>query len=123
MVNQAIRQAATSLTKDYKVEPKFAHWLAIQYINNNKVVRKYATMHQLKPLLSQKAYYDAQKFDDQIFETRLSFIEKTLASATEQLKSTQHVAITSKIDKVVTHPIFGLPIFVGIFLMFKLSFD
>lgn len=124
MVNQAIRQAADSLTNDYKIEAKFAHWLAIQYINNNKVVRKYAVKHDLKPLLSQVAYYDAQKFEDQIFETRLSFIEQMLTTATEELKSTQHVAMTSKIDKVVTHPILGLPIFVGIFyLMFKLSFD
>lgn len=124
MVNQAIRQAAESLTNDYKINNKFAHWLAIQYINNNKIIRKYAVKHQLKPLLSQKAYYDAQKFADQIFETRLSFIEATLSAATEQLESTKHVALTSKIDKVVTHPVFGLPIFVGIFyLMFKLSFD
>lgn len=124
MVSQAIRQATKALTTDYQVDAKFARWLAIQYINDNKVVRKYAVAHHLKPLLSQQAYYDAQKFSDQIFETRLSFIEATLATATEQLHSTKHVAITSKIDKVVTNPILGLPIFAGIFfLMFKLSFD
>ncbi|MTV82181.1 ferrous iron transport protein B [Secundilactobacillus folii] len=124
MVSQAIRQADQALVKDYNIEPHFAHWLAIQFINQNKVVRKYAKTHQLKPLLSQQAYYDAQKFADQIFETRLSFIETTLAAATEQLQSTQHVELTSKIDKIVTHPVFGLPIFVGVFyLMFKLSFD
>ncbi|MFC6253539.1 ferrous iron transport protein B [Secundilactobacillus hailunensis] len=124
MVSQAIRQAAKALTTDYQIDAKFAHWLAIQYINDNKVVRKYAVKNHLKPLLSQQAYYDAQKFADQIFETRLSFIETTLANATEQLHSTKHVAMTSKIDKVVTNPILGLPIFVGIFfLMFKFSFD
>lgn len=124
MVNQAIRQATDSLVNDYKIEPQFAHWLSIQYINCNKVVRKYAKAHDLKPLLSQRAYYDAQKFEDAIFETRLAFIESTLTTATETLESTKHVTITSKIDKVVTHPLLGLPVFIGVFfLMFKLSFD
>lgn len=124
MVSQAIRQASESLVRDYEIEKHFAKWLSIQYINGNKVVRKYADAHELKPLISQKPYYDAQHFADQIFETRLSFIESTLTTATEQLQSTKHVAMTSSIDRVVTHPILGLPIFVGVFyLMFKLSFD
>jgi ferrous iron transport protein B len=46
-----------------------------------------------------------------------------LKDATETGQS-QQPQLTSKIDKVVTNPILGLPIFAGIFfLMFKLSFD
>lgn len=124
MIEQAIRQASNQLVNDYDCTPDFARWLTIQFINQNKRIRTYAKQLDLKPLLSQAAYYDAQQFDDQIFQTRLTFIEQTLASASQNLASTSHVEMTAKIDKWITHPLLGLPVFVGIFyLMFKLSFD
>ena len=29
--------------------PTFANWLAIQFMNRNQIVRRYASKHQLKP--------------------------------------------------------------------------
>lgn len=124
MVEQAIRQASQQLVSDFDLTTDFARWLTIQFINQNKSIRAYAKHMQLTPLTSQTAYYDAQKFDDQIFQTRLNFIEQTLNQASENIASTSHVEMTAKIDKWITHPLLGLPVFVGIFfLMFKLSFD
>jgi len=124
MVEQAIRQASQQLVSDFDLTTDFARWLTIQFINQNKSIRAYAKHMQLTPLISQTDYYDAQKFDDQIFQTRLSFIEQTLNQASENIASTSHVEMTAKIDKWITHPLLGLPVFVGIFfLMFKLSFD
>ena len=124
MIEQAIRQASQQLIKKFDLTADFARWLTIQFINQNKPIRAYAKHMGLTPLTSQAAYYDAQKFDEQIFQTRLDFIEQTLASASQNLASSSHVEMTAKIDKWVTNPFLGLPVFVGIFyLMFKLSFD
>ncbi|WP_282800945.1 ferrous iron transport protein B [Secundilactobacillus kimchicus] len=124
MINQAIRQASQALIADYGYPQKFARWLVIQFMNKNKVVRDYATHHQLTPLLDQQRYYDAQDFEDDIFQTRLAFIEGTLKAARQTLSTTTHVELTAKIDQWITHPLLGLPVFIGIFyLMFKLSFD
>ena len=123
MLQQAIRQASEALTADFEFEPTLARWLAIQFIDQNKAIRKIAKQRKLTPLLSQEKYYDAQHFADKIYDTRLAFIEKLLKDATETGQS-QQPQLTSKIDKVVTNHILGLPIFAGIFfLMFKLSFD
>ena len=123
MLQQAIRQASEALTAGFSFEPTLARWLAIQFIDQNKAIRRIAKQRKLTPLLSQEKYYDAQHFADKIYDTRLAFIEKLLKDATETGQS-QQPQLTSKIDKVVTNPILGLPIFAGIFfLMFKLSFD
>lgn len=124
MVKEAIRQASQALVKDYDYQEADARWLAIQYMNKNKVVRRYAAFKDLKPLLSMLAYYDAQHFDDKIFNTRLDFIEDTLAAAREKLSDQQPREFSNQVDKVITNPILGLPIFCLIFLLiFKLSFD
>ena len=124
MIQQAIRQASEALVSNFDYDEQIARWLTIQFMSKNKVIRRYAMQHQLTPLLSQQNYYDAQKFDDQIFETRLTFIETTLKLARQELKSSDQLHLTSRVDRIVTNPILGLPIFVLVFfLMFKLSFD
>lgn len=124
MLQQAIRQATESLVADFDYQPAAARWLTIQFISQNKAIRQFATQKKLTPLLSQQKYYDAQKFADKIYNTRLSFIEQLLKDAAETGQNKKQPELTSKIDKVVTNPILGLPIFAGIFfLMFKLSFD
>ena len=124
MVKQAIRQAPEALVKDYDMDHDYAQWLSIQYINKNKAVRRFALFRDLTPLRSQEKYYDAQNFEDQIFNTRFAFIEKLLGAASQPIASTSKVEMTSKIDRIMTNPVLGLPIFAGIFfLIFKLSFD
>lgn len=123
MLKQAIRQATEALHDDYHYDNATARWLAINFIDQSRAIRAYAKSHQLVPLLKQAAYYDAQKFSKQIYETRLTFIEQLLKDAAQSAVSNEP-QLTSKIDKVVTNPILGLPIFAGIFyLMFKLSFE
>lgn len=123
MLKQAIRQATEALHDDYHYDNATARWLAINFIDQSRAIRAYAKSHQLTPLLKQAAYYDAQKFSKQIYETRLTFIEQLLKDAAQSAVSNEP-RLTSKIDKVVTNPILGLPIFAGIFyLMFKLSFE
>ncbi|AYM01618.1 ferrous iron transport protein B [Levilactobacillus yiduensis] len=123
-VQHAITTASQQLIDDYQQPAAFANWLAIQYMNRNQIVRRYASKHHLKPLLSQQKLYDDQNFEEQIFQTRLAFIDETLSATTKYLHEVSNDNLTAKIDRIVTHPVLGLPIFVGIFLlMFKLSFD
>lgn len=123
-VQQAIRQAAADLVKDYGYSKSMARWLAIQFISKNKVVREYASRHRLTPLVDQQAAFDRAGLADQLFDTRLAFIEQTLTAAQRSIAGRPHVQLTGRIDRVVTHPVLGLPIFALIFfLIFKLSFD
>ncbi|WP_204120519.1 MULTISPECIES: ferrous iron transport protein B [Levilactobacillus] len=123
-VQDAIATATQQLVADDQLTPTFANWLAIQFMNRNQIVRRYASKHQLKPLLTQQDTYDKQDFEEQIFQTRLAFIDETLTATTKYLHEVSNANLTAKIDRIVTHPLLGLPIFVGIFLlMFKLSFD
>lgn len=124
LVQQAIRQASESLVSDFNYSPALARWLTIQFLAQNKVIRQFAQTQKLVPLLTQVKYYDLQQFADQIYEVRRQFIEETLAAARKPLTGGQRLELTSRIDKIVTNPILGLPIFMLIFfLMFKLSFD
>lgn len=123
-IKTEINKATKSLVDNYKISEHFASWLTIQFMNKNKVVRQYALKNDFKPLLDKADMFDKKEFEEKIFQTRLSFIEETLNEARENISSTSNVEITSKIDKIVTNPILGLPIFIAIFyLMFKLSFD
>ncbi|WP_125764053.1 ferrous iron transport protein B [Levilactobacillus mulengensis] len=123
-VQDAIATATQQLVADDQLTPTFANWLAIQFMNRNQIVRRYASKHQLQPLLTQQDAYDKQDFEEQIFQTRLAFIDETLTATTKYLHEVSNANLTAKIDRIVTHPLLGLPIFVGIFLlMFKLSFD
>ncbi|MFD1318933.1 ferrous iron transport protein B [Loigolactobacillus zhaoyuanensis] len=123
-VQQAIKQAVNRLTQDYNFEPHYAKWLAIQFMNANDAVVTFAQAQELRPLLEQAPYYQAQHFEDKIYQARLAFIEATLKTAREAGTSPRVRDITAKIDRFATHPVLGLPIFIGIFyLMFKLTFD
>jgi ferrous iron transport protein B len=123
-VQQAAEQAVRSLCRDNDYDERFAYWLAIQFMNANAAVIHYAKEHQLTALLNQLPYYQAQKFEEKIYQTRLTFIENTLQAAREQAASPRVRNLTAKIDRVVTNPILGLPIFALVFLlMFKLTFD
>lgn len=123
-VSDAVQIATGALVADFDLAPQFARWLAIQYMNKNQTVRRYVADRGLTPLTENQTSYDRQHFDDQIFNTRLTFIERTLTEATQYLNTSHDANLTAKLDRWITHPILGLPVFVGIFyLMFKLSFD
>lgn len=124
MVKEAIRQASQALVADYGYDQNEARWIAIQYINKNRFIRRYATFQNLTPLLSMLSYYDAQHFDDQIFNTRLEFIERVLGAAQQNVSGHTPREFSNRIDRIITNPVLGLPIFCLIFLLiFKISFD
>lgn len=123
-VQREIEEIVPSLTTDYSMTTPFARWLTIQFMNQNATVRQYALDNQLTPLLNRQQAFDGQRFDDQIFQTRLTFIENTLHAARQNTPTGKFGEFTNQIDRWVTHPLLGLPIFIGIFfIMFKLSFD
>ena len=123
-VEEGIFQAVSQLTTKFQMTADFSRWITIQFMNKNEPIRQYAAKNKLKPLIDQEEFYDQQKFESQIFATRMTFIEETLRSARFQTKFKSSNQLTNQIDRIVTHPFLGLPIFAGIFyLMFKLSFD
>ncbi|GEP22478.1 ferrous iron transport protein B [Lentilactobacillus diolivorans] len=123
-VEEGIFKAVSQLTTKFQMTADFSRWITIQFMNKNEPIRQYAAKNKLKPLIDQEEFYDQQKFESQIFATRMTFIEETLRSARFQTKFKSSNQLTNQIDRIVTHPFLGLPIFAGIFyLMFKLSFD
>jgi ferrous iron transport protein B len=107
-------------------------WLAIQFFEGNIAVHKYLhqyihpdDLHRLYKetehrLLSQVKIQSMQLF---IYHVRLKFIMKLIDACVEDTDKSRQ-PLTNKIDQVVTHKIFGIPIFLlTMFLMFKLTFD
>ncbi|MYV05898.1 ferrous iron transport protein B [Furfurilactobacillus milii] len=123
-ISADIRDATTQLVKKHRLSQNFARWLTIQFMSDNDAVVKYVDEHRLDTLSEGRQTYREHHYADQIFHVRLTFIEDTLAAATNFTENHPQNTVTAKIDCWVTHPILGLPIFVGIFwFMFKLSFD
>lgn len=123
-VEQALQQATQALTNDYNVPAPLARWLSLQYMNQNQVVRRAAAFRNLQPLLEQRATYDAQHFEEQIFNTRLAFIEKILARSQQAPATRATTTVAHRFDQLLTGPWLGLPCFILIFwLIFKLAFD
>lgn len=122
-VESEVDRAVSQLTKE-GMKDQFARWLTLQFINGCKPVRQYAINHNLTALTDHQQDYDSAKLADAIYNARLHFIERVLASCRELVDGSYRPAMTAKIDAVVTNKYLGLPIFVLIFyLIFKVSFD
>lgn len=73
-------------------------------MNQNQVVRRAAAFRNLQPLLEQRATYDAQHFEEQIFNTRLAFIEKILARSQQAPATRATTTVSHRFDQLLTGP-------------------
>lgn len=123
-IEDAIHKVLEKLTEQNQLDKAFARWLVIEAFNQNSAVRKFAAEHYLDALTSMDVQADKEKFSEQIYETRLHFIQQLIKQCLVVNLSGKRPSLTAKIDRIATHPILGVVVFVGIFwLIFKISFD
>ncbi|AQT84428.1 ferrous iron transport protein B [Paenibacillus larvae subsp. larvae] len=100
--------------------------LAIQFLSNNEVVEQEVLgLPIYNDLISIRSQLEAKldrTLEQHIYETRVMYIEKLKTNVMWYEKEGK-IPFSEKIDKLITHKIFGLPIFLGVmFFIFQVTF-
>lgn len=122
-VDAEIKQAMELLEQEHF---EHARWLALQFLSNNEVVEQ-----ELQPLpIYQELVAIRSKLekelditlDQHIYRTRATYIEKLKTNVVHCEKEGK-IPFSEKIDKLITHKIWGLPIFLAVmFFIFQVTF-
>lgn len=100
-------------------------WIAIQFLRRNEAVEEYLSresyfekMDELRKQLETELGMTGERA---IYEGRKHYISKVKSQVFHQAEN--KTVLSEKFDKVLTHPVLGLPIFLGLmFLMFQATF-
>lgn len=100
--------------------------LAIQFLSNNEVVEQEVLgLPIYNDLISIRCQLEAKldrTLEQHIYETRVMYIEKLKTNVMWYEKEGK-IPFSEKSDKLITHKIFGLPIFLGVmFFIFQVTF-
>lgn len=128
VIEDGIKNIMTLLPTTLSI-PK--RWTAIQILEGNKEVIEFiASSYDFSKIDQVIKITEVQLNSEQgvspskwIYSVRKEVISNLIGSSVEK-ESNEAVTLTDRIDRFVTHPILGIPIFlVTMFLMFKLTFD
>ena len=108
-IENKIEQLIERLKKEYGDDHQILRWHAIKLLENDETVTKE------HPILIEDIV--DRSYEKEIINQKYEYIEECLFNRDEK------VAFTEKIDKWLTHPFWGLPIFLGIIaLVFFFTF-
>ncbi|PGZ94179.1 ferrous iron transport protein B [Bacillus sp. AFS029533] len=128
IIEEGIKNIMTLLPSNLSI-PK--RWTAIQILEGNKEVIEFiASSYDFSKIDQVIKTTEEQLNSEQgvspskwIYSVRKEVISNLIGRSVEK-ESNEAVTLTDRIDRFVTHPILGIPIFlVTMFLMFKLTFD
>ncbi|MFF2877196.1 ferrous iron transport protein B [Gottfriedia sp. NPDC057991] len=128
IIEDGIKNIMTQLPSTLSI-PK--RWTAIQILEGNKEVIEFiASSYDFSKIDQVIKITEEQLNSEQgvspskwIYSVRKEVISNLIGRSVER-ESNEAVTLTDRIDRFVTHPILGIPIFlVTMFLMFKLTFD
>ncbi len=128
IIEEGIKNIMTLLPSTLSI-PK--RWTAIQILEGNKEVIEFiASSYDFSKIDQVTKTTEEQLNSEQgvspskwIYSVRKEVISNLIGRSVEK-ESNEAVTLTDRIDRFVTHPILGIPIFlVTMFLMFKLTFD
>ncbi|ODG90597.1 ferrous iron transport protein B [Gottfriedia luciferensis] len=128
IIEEGIKNIMTLLPSTLSI-PK--RWTAIQILEGNKEVIEFiASSYDFSKIDQVIKTTEEQLNSEQgvspskwIYSVRKEVISNLIGRSVEK-ESNEAVTLTDRIDRFVTHPILGIPIFlVTMFLMFKLTFD
>lgn len=106
-------------------------WTAIQLLEGNAKVREFISFEnavRIDKIIDEtsnklNSKYGVPNLSKCIYTVRKEFIKQLIEKAVVQ-ENANNRTLTGKIDNIVMHPFFGIPIFLlTMFLMFKLTFD
>ncbi|MDR7072479.1 ferrous iron transport protein B [Fictibacillus barbaricus] len=129
LVEDRIKKIISMLPSELSI-PK--RWTAIQLLEGNaevtKFIASFENANQINQIIQETNEYVKRELGVPtlarwIYSVRKEFIDQVIAKSVVSQQD-QDKSLTEKIDRVVTHPLLGIPIFlVTMFLMFKLTFD
>ena len=111
--------------------PYDPRWLAIKLLEgDNAILEELYGDETYQPLLEEAQTFSTQyaagsdlDIDTEIADAYYSAIHEIVCSAVIKPK-TQKVSLSDKVDRIVTHRVFGIPIFLGLmWVVFKLTSD
>ncbi|EOV9528011.1 ferrous iron transport protein B [Bacillus cytotoxicus] len=117
---------ASIMTLFMKENYEHLRWLALQFLSNNEVVEQevmgLSIYHELVTIRSQLEKKLDCTLEEHMYNTRATYIEK-LKTSVIQHKQEGKIPFSEKIDKLIAHKIFGLPIFLAVmFFIFQVTF-
>ncbi|MED0967985.1 ferrous iron transport protein B [Bacillus paramycoides] len=101
-------------------------WLALQFLSNNEVVEKeMKALPIYKELIAIRSRLEGKldcTLEEHIYKTREAYIEKLKTNVIQHEKEGK-IPFSETIDKLITHKILGLPIFLAVmFFIFQVTF-
>ena len=101
-------------------------WLALQFLSNNEVVEKeIKALPIYKELIAIRSRLEGKldcTLEEHIYKTREAYIEKLKTNVMKHEKEGK-IPFSEKIDRLITHKILGLPIFLAVmFFIFQVTF-
>lgn len=112
-IENKIEQLIGRLKKEYGDDHQILRWHAIKLLENDETVTKE------HPILIEDIV--DRSYENEIINQKYEYIEEVVEECL--FNRDEKVAFTEKIDKWLTHPFWGLPIFLGIIaLVFFLTF-
>ncbi|MEH7457534.1 ferrous iron transport protein B [Bacillus sp. JJ1127] len=122
-IDAGIADIMELLTKENYEYPR---WLALQFLSNNEVVEQEVKQLPIyKDLVAIRSTLEAAidgTLEQHIYNTRAAYIEK-LKTSVIQYEKEGKIPFSEKIDKLITHKILGLPIFLAVmFFIFQVTF-
>ena len=122
-VDAGIADIMELLTKENYEHPR---WLALQFLSNNQVVEQEVKQLPIyNDLVAIRSTLEAAidgTLEQHIYNARAAYIEK-LKTSVIQYEKEGKIPFSEKIDKLITHKILGLPIFLAVmFFIFQVTF-
>lgn len=132
IVEQAIENISQELNKVLSVDHPSSRWMTLQFLEGNPAVigslPPQADLKKLRLLRSEaekqlKTQRIADSLEEHIRAVRMKRI-KEICNVSVDASHVKPNTLTEKIDKIVTHPLWGVPLFIAfMFITFKLTFD
>ncbi|PED07659.1 ferrous iron transport protein B [Bacillus pseudomycoides] len=122
-VDAGIEEIMDLLTQANYEHPR---WLTLQFLSNNEVVeqevKRLPVYEKLVAIRSKLEAKLGSTLEQHIYRTRAAYIEKLKTNVIQHEKEGK-IPFSEKIDKLITHKILGLPIFLAVmFFIFQVTF-
>ncbi|SDZ51975.1 ferrous iron transport protein B [Evansella caseinilytica] len=110
--------------------PHRKRWLAINYLEENPVVQSYVEQHADRGMLAgiveqlkNQLKKEQTTIQHNIYQAREQYIDEVLTGCLKA-NGKEERPFSERVDRIVTHRILGIPIFIGLmYLMFMLTFN
>ncbi|GIP47250.1 ferrous iron transport protein B [Paenibacillus sp. J53TS2] len=131
-IERAIRDISRELAAGWEQGRPGLRWIALQVLEDNPaviaVLPPQTNLNKLKAIRAEaEKQLGADGFDSSVEEhIRTVRIERIQAICSEAVDASQKKphTMTERIDRIVTHPVLGIPMFMAfMFLTFQLTFD